>query len=179
MDEKADLNIEKLVYLLKKNDGHSLVLTNTLSQVRKIRKSLEGYSFPFEILWEDLGERGYLVNRFREEENTVLIGANFWEGIDVPGDALTQLIVWKLPFPVLDPLLEASRKEVMEQGLDPVKVIDYPEMGLKLKQGCGRLIRTESDKGKIVILDRILNTPWEKFVRGALPAGVKVMVEEL
>ncbi|WP_033165498.1 ATP-dependent DNA helicase [Clostridium sp. KNHs205] len=179
MDEKADLNIEKLVYLLKKNDGHSLVLTNTLSQVRKIRKSLEGYSFPFEILWEDLGERGYLVNRFREEENTVLIGANFWEGIDVPGDALTQLIVWQLPFPVLDPLLEASRKEVMEQGLDPVKVIDYPEMGLKLKQGCGRLIRTESDKGKIVILDRILNTPWEKFVRGALPAGAKVMVEEL
>lgn len=179
MDEKTDLPIKKLVHLLEKNKGHSLVLTNTLSQVRKMRKSLEGYSFPFEILWEDLGERGYLVNRFREEANTVLIGANFWEGIDVPGEALTQLIIWQLPFPVLDPLLEAARKEVMEQGLDPVKVIDYPEMGLKLKQGCGRLIRTKSDKGKIVILDRTLNTPWEKYVRGALPAGAKVMEEDL
>lgn len=177
-DDTYELNIKKLVQLLEQNGGRSLVLTNTLSQVRKIRKSLEGYSFPFEILWEDLGERGYLVNRFREEENTVLISANFWEGIDVPGEALTQLIVWQLPFPVLDPLLEASRKEVMKQGLDPVTVIDYPEMGLKLKQGCGRLIRTERDKGKIVILDRILNTPWEKFVRGALPAGAKVMVED-
>ncbi|MDF2871084.1 MAG: helicase c2 [Anaerocolumna sp.] len=65
--------------MLEQNGGRSLVLANTLSQVRKIRKSMEGYSFPFEILWEDLGERGYLVNRFREEENTVLIGANFWD----------------------------------------------------------------------------------------------------
>lgn len=175
LDDKNDHSIKKLIALLKENGGRSLVLTNTLSQVRKLRKSLEGCSFPFEILWEDLGERGYLVNRFREEKNTVLIGANFWEGIDVPGDALTMLIVWQLPFPVLDPIMEAHRKEVMEQGLDPVTTIDYPEMGLKLKQGCGRLIRTKEDKGKIVILDHVPGTPWEKIVRGALPAGAKVM----
>jgi len=63
----------------------------------------------------------------------------------------------------------------MEQGLDPINTIDYPEMGLKLKQGCGRLIRTEEDKGKIIILDNVLRTPWEKIVRGALPAGARVL----
>lgn len=175
-EDKDDLSIKKLVSLLKQNGGRGLVLTNTLSQVRKLRKNLEGYSFPFELLWEDQGERGYLVRKFREEENTVLIGANFWEGIDIPGDALTMLIVWQLPFPVLDPLMEAQRKEAMEQGLDPINTIDYPEMGLKLKQGCGRLIRTEEDKGKIIILDNVLRTPWEKIVRGALPAGARVLI---
>ncbi|MDF2801625.1 MAG: helicase c2 [Anaerocolumna sp.] len=176
MEDKGELKIEKLVSLLKENGGRALVLTNTLSEVRRIRKSMEGYTFPFEILWEDQGERGYLVRKFREEENTVLIGANFWEGIDVPGEALTLLIIWRLPFPVLDPLIEEQRKEAQEQGFDPVTTIDYKEMGLKLKQGCGRLIRTEEDRGNIEMLDAVLNTPWEKIVRGALPAGAKVLI---
>lgn len=175
LEEKSYHSIKNLVSLLKQNGGRALVLTNTLSQVRKLRKELEGYLFPFEFLWEDQGERGYLVRKFREEENTVLVGANFWEGIDVPGDSLTMLIVWQLPFPVLDPLIEVQRKEAVEQGLDPVITIDYPEMGLKLKQGCGRLIRTEKDKGKIIILDKVLGTPWEIIVKGALPAGAKVL----
>ncbi len=103
-----------------------------------------------------------------------MIGANFWEGINVPGDALTLLIVWQLPFPVLDPLIEVQRKEAREQGLDPVITVDYPEMGLKLKQGCGRLIRTEEDKGAIVVLDSVIGTPWEKVVMGALPFGAEI-----
>lgn len=168
-------NIEKLVSLLKENGGRALVLTNTLADVQRIRKGLEGYSLPFDILWEDQGDRGYLVRKFREEENTVLVGANFWEGIDVPGDALNLLVVWRLPFPVLDPLIEVQRSEAKEQGLNPVITVDYPEMGLKLKQGCGRLIRTEEDKGRIVILDSVIGTPWEKVVMGALPNGVKVL----
>lgn len=171
-----DLLIQNLVSLLNQNGGRALVLTNTLSGVKKLRKCLAGYEFPFEILWEDQGERGYLVHKFRENENTVLVGANFWEGVDIPGDALTMLIIWQLPFPVLDPLIEVRRKEAKEQGFDPVITVDYQEMGLKLKQGCGRLIRTEADQGKIVILDRVLHTPWEKMIRGALPAGAKVEI---
>jgi len=174
LEEKSTHGIEKLVSLLNNNEGRALVLTNSMEEVRKIRKRLEGYQFPFDILWEDKGERGHLVRRFKEEEFSVLIGANFWEGIDVPGDALTLLIVWQLPFPDLDPLIEVQRKEAREQGLDPVITVDYPEMGLKLKQGCGRLIRTEEDKGAIVVLDSVIGTPWEKVVMGALPFGAEI-----
>ena len=166
--------MEQLVSLLRENGGRALVLTNSLEEVANIRKNIEEYQLPFEILWEDKADRGYLVRKFKEDETSVLIGANFWEGIDVPGDALNLLVVWQLPFPTLDPLIEVQRKEAKAQGLDPVTSVDYPEMGLKLKQGCGRLIRTEKDSGKIVILDSVMGTPWEAVVMGALPLGAKI-----
>lgn len=174
IEDKFTLGIETLVSLLNQNGGRALILANSLDEVRKIRKSLDGYKLPFEVLWEDKGDRGYLVRKFREDETSVLIGANFWEGIDVPGEALTLLIVWQLPFPALDPLIEVQRKEAREQGLDPVTTVDYPEMGLKLKQGCGRLIRTQEDKGAIVILDSVIGTPWDKVVMGALPSCARI-----
>ena len=166
--------IEDLVSLLKENGGRALVLTNSLDQVKEIRKGLKGYDFPFEIIWEDEGERGYLVRKFREEETSVLIGSNFWEGIDVPGDPLTLLIIWELPLNIQDPLIEARRKDAREQGLDPITTVDYPEMALRLKQACGRLIRTKDDKGSILILDPVIGTPWESYVMGALPPGARV-----
>lgn len=178
MEDRYTHGIEKLVALLHQNGGRALVLTNSLEEVKKIRRKLKGHPLPFEILWEDKGDRGYLVRKFREEETSVLVGANFWEGIDVPGEALTLLIVWQLPFPSLDPLLEVQRKEAIEQGLDPITTIDYPEMGLKLKQGCGRLIRTEEDHGAIVILDPVIGAPWEKVVLGALPSGAGIRTME-
>lgn len=169
--------INKLISLLKQNKGSALVLTNSINEVKRIRKGFEDYQLPFEVLWEDKGERGALVRRFREDVSSVLIGASFWEGIDVPGKSLTLLVVWKLPFPSSDPLIEARRKEAKEAGLDPVTTVDYPEMGLKLKQGCGRLIRTEQDQGSIVILDSVVGKPWEKVVLGALPPEAKIIDE--
>lgn len=166
--------IEKLVELLKNNGGRALVLTNSLLEVKRIRMSLEGYEFPFKMLYEDKGDRGYLVQQFREEETSVLIGSDLWEGIDVPGEALTLVVIWQLPFPESDPLIVDQRRSAKEQGLDPVTTVDYPEMGLKLKQGCGRLIRREDDHGEIVILDAALGMPWEKVVMGALPDGAEV-----
>ena len=180
IDERFTLGIEKLVFLLNQNGGRALVLTNSLQEVRKIRKRLKRYELSFEVLCEDEGDRGYLIRKFREEETSVLIGANFWEGIDVPGEALTLLVVWNLPFPSLDPFIEVQRKEASEQGLNPVTTVDYPEMGLKLKQGCGRLIRTQEDKGAIVILDSVIGAPWEKVVMGALPSGASIrLIEDL
>ncbi len=84
------------------------------------------------------------------------------------------MIVWKLPFPTLDPFIEVGRKEAREQGLDTFTAVDYPAMGLKLKQGCGRLIRTQNDHGTIVILDTVTGSPWEKVVMSALPAGAVI-----
>jgi ATP-dependent DNA helicase DinG len=162
-------SIEQLVTLLNDNGGRALVLTSSQQEARKVKRKLMNYQLPFDIMCEDEGDRGYLVRRFREEETSVLIGSNFWEGIDVPGDALTLIAIWQLPFPLLDPFIEVQRKEAKEQGLDPITTVDYPEMGLKLKQGCGRLIRREDDKGMIVILDSVVGQPWEKVVMGALP----------
>lgn len=172
-------SIEQLVSLLKLNGGRALVLTNSLDEVRKIRKGFGDYRLPFEVLWEDKGERGYLVRKFREEVSSVLIGASFWEGIDVPGEALSLLIVWQLPFPSLDPLIEAQRKEANDEGLDPVMTVDYPEMGLRLKQGCGRLIRTKDDRGAIAIMEPVIGTSWEKVVMGALPPGARIKTIDL
>ncbi|MGB4658564.1 MAG: ATP-dependent DNA helicase, partial [Mobilitalea sp.] len=167
-------NIEKLVTLLNKNEGRALILTNSLQEVRKIKRKLKGYPLSFEVLCEGEGDMGYLVQKFKEVKTSVLIGANLWEGIDVPGEALTMLIIWQLPFPSLDPLTVIQRKEAIEQKLDPIITIDYPEMGLKLKQGCGRLIRTQEDRGVIVIMDSIIGTSWEEVVMGALPPGARI-----
>ncbi len=167
--------LKRLASLLRLARGRALVLTNAPSDVRKIRSGLKEYQLPYEFLWEDSAERGYLVRKFREEVSSVLVGSGFWEGIDVPGEALSLLVIWRLPFPPQDPLLEARRREAAEQGLDPVIAVDYPEMGLKLKQGCGRLIRTKDDRGAIAILESVLGTPWEQVVMGALPVGAKVV----
>lgn len=166
--------IEKLVYLLKQNEGRALVLTSSLEEVRRIREGIRHYQLPFEVLWEDKAERGFLIRRFKEEISTVLIGSDFWEGIDVPGESLSMVIIWQLPFPALDPLIEVQRVEAKEGGLDEVVTIDYPAMGLKLKQGCGRLIRTEEDHGKIVIMDSVYGEAYEKFIMSALPQEAKI-----
>jgi ATP-dependent DNA helicase DinG len=177
-DVKLSYGIDQLVSLLRQNGGSALVLTNSLHEVREIRQRFKKYQIPFEVLWEDQGERGYLVRKFREDISSVLIGSGFWEGIDVPGEALSLVVVWQLPFPTLDPLIEVQRKEAKEEGLDPMITVDYPEMGLKLKQGCGRLIRTNEDKGAIVIMESVIGTPWEKVAMGALPHGAIIKAIE-
>ncbi len=169
------LAIKRLVSLLRLSGGRALVLTTSPSDVGRIRTGLKNYALPFEMLWEDSAERGYLVRRFREEIPSVLVGAGFWEGIDVPGEALSLLVIWRLPFPPRDPLIEARRHEVREQGLDPLTAVDYPEMSLRLKQGCGRLIRKRDDRGVIAILEPVLRMPWEHVAMEALPAGAEVI----
>lgn len=175
--EEFSDKVKALVSLIKDNGGRTLVLTDSIKEVKRIRKAMSEHELPFQMLWEDQGDRGYLVQQFREDETSVLVGADMWEGIDVPGDALTMVVIWKLPFPEIDPLIEVQRKEVKAQGLDPVTNVDYPEMGLKLKQGCGRLVRTRTDKGTIVVLAPVMGTPWEKVVMDALPEGAPVTVE--
>jgi ATP-dependent DNA helicase DinG len=177
---KDSKDIDKLVHLLKSNEGRALVLTNSLKEVRRIREGLKNYQLPFDILWEDKAERGYLIRQFKEETSSVLIGYDFWEGIDVPGESLTMVIIWQLPFPALDPLIEVQRLEAKREGLDELITVDYPAMGLKLKQGCGRLIRTKDDQGKIVIMDSVYGEAYEKYVMSALPEDANIRyIDEL
>lgn len=116
--------------------------------------------------------RSRMLESFREEGESVLLGTDsFWTGVDLPGDALSSVIITRLPFVTPDhPLTEAKLEEIESRGEDPFQSYSLPEAILKLRQGVGRLIRSSKDRGSIVILDsRILTRPYGKSFLKALP----------
>jgi ATP-dependent DNA helicase DinG len=116
--------------------------------------------------------RSRMLEAFREEGESVLFGTDsFWTGVDLPGEALSSVIITRLPFVTPDhPLTEAKLEQIQEEGGDPFQSYSLPEAILKLRQGVGRLIRSSRDRGSIVILDsRILSRPYGKSFLKALP----------
>jgi len=116
--------------------------------------------------------REQLLRRFRESGNAVLLGtASFWEGVDVRGDALRLVIIEKLPFASPDDALTRARIEHLKaSGGNPFREYQLPEAALALKQGVGRLIRSETDRGVIVICDpRLIDKPYGRVFRSCLP----------
>ncbi len=104
--------------------------------------------------------RTQLLEAFRENPRGVLLGTDsFWQGVDVPGDALQTVIITKLPFSVPDhPLLQARLDAIRKRGGNPFRDYQLPEAIIKLRQGFGRLIRTATDRGSVVILDPRMQT---------------------
>jgi ATP-dependent DNA helicase DinG len=116
--------------------------------------------------------RSRMLEAFREEGHSVLFGTDsFWTGVDLPGEALSSVIITRLPFVTPDhPLTEAKLEEIVASGGDAFQTYSLPEAILKLRQGVGRLIRSANDRGSIVILDsRILSRPYGKAFLKALP----------
>jgi ATP-dependent DNA helicase DinG len=113
-----------------------------------------------EILVQGQGSRSELLERFRAAQAPVLIGsASFWEGVDVVGDQLSMVVIDKLPFaPPDDPLLKARIEACRRTGEDAFGLIQLPAAAMALKQGAGRLIRSETDRGLLVICDARLRT---------------------
>ena len=167
---------EMLVPLIEDCPGGVLVLCTTLRSVDHLAELLEGH-------FEDNGidrplfkqgdmSRRLLLERFAESRNGVLVGsASFWEGIDVPGDALTLVAIDKLPFaPPDDPVLEARLRACRERGGNPFMEYQLPEAAIALKQGAGRLIRSEGDWGVLLVADaRMVEKRYGRLLWRGLP----------
>lgn len=169
--------------------GRTLVLTTTLKALRLIGDALQERftgSADIEVLVQGQGPKRRLMDRFRAgsdlgQPGCILVAsATFWEGFDVPGDALQMVVIDKLPFPPPgDPLVQARSLRLQQAGRSPFKDHALPEAAVALKQGAGRLIRHESDRGVLVIGDkRLLTMGYGKRLLAALPPMRRLESEE-
>ena len=168
--------IEKVWPLINAAGGRTFVLCTSLAAVRaaadELQARLEANGNPYPLFVQGDGPKMRLIEEFRAHGNAVLVGSmSFWEGVDVKGEALSLVVIDKIPFaPPNDPVMMARSRAVEASGRRPFDEITLPEAVITLKQGAGRLIRSEGDRGMLVICDpRILNKGYGKVVRNSLP----------
>ncbi|HQU50921.1 MAG TPA: helicase C-terminal domain-containing protein, partial [Casimicrobiaceae bacterium] len=154
----------------------AFLLCTTLRALAQARDRLAGelanLGIDGPLLVQGEGSKTELLERFRRAGNAVLLGsASFREGVDVAGDALSVVVIDKLPFaPPDDPLLAARLKQLREDGGNPFRDWQLPQAAIALKQGAGRLIRTETDRGVLMIGDpRLVDKPYGKTLWRSLP----------
>jgi len=150
-------------YYVGKSEGRCFVLLTSYSMLDKMAETLEGFceDNEYELFVQGRGlPRGVMLDRFRRNRRAVLLGtASFWQGVDVVGEALQNVIITKLPFAAPnDPIVEARIDAIRQDGGAAFMEYQLPEAIIRFKQGFGRLIRSQNDTGIVVVLDRRLVT---------------------
>ena len=162
-------------------DGGAFVLFTSFKLLYQtadaLRRPLEAMGYQVWVQGKD-GSRTQILDEFREHDRGVLFGASsFWQGVDVRGDRLRNVIITRLPFDPPDrPIVEARNELIRERGGDPFRDDSLPRAVIRFKQGFGRLIRSSSDRGRVVVLDpRIVTTGYGKAFQKAIPGGVELI----
>jgi predicted DnaQ family exonuclease/DinG family helicase len=157
--------------------GGSLILFTSkewLRETHAVLKELLAKEGVSSVAQDEDGSRESLLDQFRRGEKRVLLGTDsFWEGIDVPGEALELVVIVRLPFPVpTDPITEAVSEMISREGGDSFVEYSLPRTAIRLRQGFGRLVRTREDRGAVLVLDkRIAEKRYGAYLLGALPVA--------
>jgi ATP-dependent DNA helicase DinG len=171
--------------LVRANGGRAFLLCTTLRAVDRVAERLHALmrrdAAELPLLVQGTSTRRALIDAFRAAGNAVLVGSvSFWEGIDIRGEALSLVVIDKLPFaPPDDPVVDARIRQLKRLGRNPFSEFQLPEAVMLLKQGAGRLIRDENDRGVLMILDeRVLSRSYGRIVLASLPPFARTRSEE-
>ncbi|WP_373231144.1 ATP-dependent DNA helicase [Cohnella sp.] len=165
------------VRMLARTEGRALVLFPSREELQAFKEAISHFKEcgSMRIGFEGDREISDLISTFQQDETSILCAVTLWEGLDIPGPSLSNVIVWSLPFPPQDPVFMARRQEADS----PYEEVDLPYMLLRLKQGIGRLIRSREDSGIISILSKEIHEDahLRVLVQGLLPQGVDLKDE--
>jgi ATP-dependent DNA helicase DinG len=171
-----DRACERIAELVLITGGGSFVLTTSLRAMRELHRRLGPLLPGKRLMVQGQAPKAALVRQFRAEQDAVLTATmGFWEGVDVPGRALRLVVLEKIPFAVpTDPIILARSRSLEEAGKNPFVELSVPQAALSLKQGFGRLIRTESDVGIVALLDeRVHRKGYGRRLLSALPPALR------